>query len=135
MILLPIKPKYVDKILSWEKKVEFRKSSFSKNEDKLCLIYSSYPIKKIVWYFKYDLDIINSKDVYNKYWKIWWIDKKSLDDYYENKEFSSVMIIKELFKAEKINVVDILPWLKIPQSFCYLSEEQKETILKYNSFK
>jgi type I restriction enzyme S subunit len=130
MIFLPIKPKFVNKILSWEKTVEFRKTTFLKNDDKLCLIYSSYPIKKIVWYFKYELDIIKSKEVYNKYWKIWWIDKESLDEYYKNKDFSCVMIIKELFKIDEKNVVDIFPWLKIPQSFCYLSEEQKEIILK-----
>ena len=129
MIFLPIKPKYTSKILSWSKKVEFRKNSFIKNTDKLCLIYSSYPIKKIVWYFEYDLDIIQSSKVFEKYWNIWAIDKESLDKYYENKSFAYVLIIKKLVHIKAINVNELFPLLKIPQSFCYLSEEQKNKIL------
>ena len=49
-ILLPIKPVYVAKILSGEKKVEYRKKVVADVD--LILIYASAPIKKIVAEFK-----------------------------------------------------------------------------------
>ena len=46
-ILISIKPKYVDLILSGSKKYEYRKIQAQKNIDKL-IIYATYPIKKVV---------------------------------------------------------------------------------------
>lgn len=130
MILLPIKPKYVNKILSWEKKVEFRKNNFFKNEDNLCLIYSSYPVKKIVWFFEYYIDIVDTKDVFKKYWEIWCIDKENLDLYYENREISYILVFKKLTIIEGKKLDYFFTWLKIPQSFSYLWDEYKKKILK-----
>lgn len=47
LLLMSIKPKYVEKILLGEKRYEFRKR-FDKRKCDLMLIYSSYPVMKIV---------------------------------------------------------------------------------------
>ena len=49
-LLLSIRPEFVEKIISHEKKYEFRKRIFRKNVDKI-FIYSSSPEKKIIGYF------------------------------------------------------------------------------------
>lgn len=49
-LLLSIRPEFVKKIISHEKKYEFRKRIFRKNVDKI-FIYSSSPEKKIIGYF------------------------------------------------------------------------------------
>ena len=46
-ILIPIKPEYVDKILSGNKKYEYRKIKPKRKVDKM-IIYSTYPIMKVV---------------------------------------------------------------------------------------
>lgn len=52
-VLISIKPKYVNEILSGEKKFEFRKKIF-KQEVENIYIYSTSPKKKIVAKFKYN---------------------------------------------------------------------------------
>lgn len=49
-LLISIKPNFIEKIISHEKKYEFRKRIFRKNVDKI-FIYSSSPEKKIIGYF------------------------------------------------------------------------------------
>ena len=50
-VILSIKPKYVERILSGEKKYEFRKIIFKEPVDEV-IIYASSPIKKFVASFK-----------------------------------------------------------------------------------
>lgn len=51
-VLLSIKPDYCDKIISGEKKFEYRKAIFKKAVDRI-FIYSTMPIGRIVGYFDY----------------------------------------------------------------------------------
>ncbi len=46
-VIFSIKPKYVERILSGEKKYEFRKRIWKKQVDRV-FIYASSPVKKIV---------------------------------------------------------------------------------------
>jgi len=46
-ILISINPEYVEKILSGEKKYEFRKINPKRKVDKL-IIYETYPLMKVV---------------------------------------------------------------------------------------
>lgn len=51
-ILLPIKPLYANRILSGEKRVEYRKKVPSRTDISDVLIYASYPICRIIGEFK-----------------------------------------------------------------------------------
>ncbi|MDR3223832.1 MAG: hypothetical protein LBT66_08920 [Methanobrevibacter sp.] len=50
-VLISIKPNYVEKIVSKEKTYELRRTIFKK-EVKKAFIYSTYPEKKIIGYFR-----------------------------------------------------------------------------------
>ena len=47
-VLLSVKPKYAEEIISGRKKYEFRKSIFKREDIKKMYIYSSSPVKKII---------------------------------------------------------------------------------------
>lgn len=47
-VLLSIKPEYVDKIFSGDKKYEFRRAIFKNPNVKTIIIYSSSPVRKVV---------------------------------------------------------------------------------------
>ena len=51
-ILLSIKPQFVEKIFSGEKKYEFRKTEFKRKNIDSIIVYSSGNIKKIVGYYQ-----------------------------------------------------------------------------------
>ena len=51
-VILSIKPKHVEKILSGEKQYEFRKQIFKNPEVENIFIYASSPVKKIVAVFR-----------------------------------------------------------------------------------
>jgi predicted transcriptional regulator len=51
-VLLSVKPKYANEIISGRKKYEFRKSIFKREDIKKMYIYSSSPVKKIIAIWK-----------------------------------------------------------------------------------
>ncbi|OTQ00605.1 hypothetical protein B5S43_08290, partial [Gilliamella apicola] len=53
-VLLSIKPEFVEKILSGEKKYEFRKKLFKRQSVKTIVIYATMPIGKVVGEFDID---------------------------------------------------------------------------------
>jgi len=50
-VLLSIKPEYADKILSGEKRFEFRKSIFKKEGIRTVIIYATMPVGKVIGEF------------------------------------------------------------------------------------
>ncbi len=119
-ILMPIKPKYVDEILSGRKKYEYRTIKPKRNVDKM-IIYSTYPVMKIVA----EVDIIDiledtSEKVWEKTKEYSSTTKEAFDNYYKNKK---VVIA---YKLGNINVYEIPKELKdfginyYPQSFVYI---------------
>ena len=81
-VLLSVKPEYVDKILAHEKLYEFRKSIFKQNVERI-YIYSTYPVKKIVGYFKVTEIIHRSpKKLWELFWEVSGISEKDFFRYY-----------------------------------------------------
>ena len=52
-ILLSIKPQYVEKIISGEKRYEFRKNEFKRRDIDTIVVYSSGNVKKLVGEIKF----------------------------------------------------------------------------------
>ncbi len=84
-IILPIHPRYVEKILSGEKKVEYRKTRLKRKPDKI-IIYATAPISKIVAEVQIE-NILEMK--INELWKltkkISGIEKSFFTKYYDSK--------------------------------------------------
>ena len=65
-VLLSVKPKYAEEILSGRKKYEFRKTIFRREDVEKIYIYSSSPVKKIIAIVDIDGILSDSPD---KLWK------------------------------------------------------------------
>ena len=86
-ILLPINPKYVEKILSGDKKYEYRKNKPKKNNINKIIIYSTSPIMKVVAEVEIEEILEDTKEnIWNKTNKYSGITKEFYDKYYQNKK-------------------------------------------------
>ena len=84
IILMSIKPEYVNKIFSGEKKYEYRKRLCKEKIDTI-IVYSSSPIQKVVGELKIKQVLYDKKNViWNKTYKHGGITKIKYDKYYEN---------------------------------------------------
>lgn len=121
-VLLSIKPKFAESILSGRKKYEFRKKAFSQKNIGRVYIYSTAPIKKIVGAFRIN-SIIEDKpsSLWHRLKDNAGIFEKEFFDYFKNREVGFAFEIVDVEKFE--NPVDpkiIFPNFVPPQSFCYI---------------
>lgn len=123
-VLLSIKPVYAEKIISNQKKYEFRKLIFKNSAHvEKAFIYSSSPMKKIIGHFEIG-EIIsdNPKNLWEKCHEFAGISKKQFFEYFKNKEKGFAISIEN---PQKYNP-SIDPFIefdnfKAPQSFYYVS--------------
>ena len=98
IILMSIKPEYVDEIFSGRKRYEYRKKVCKEKVDKI-IVYSSSPVKKVVGELIINQVLQDKKniiwDITNKYGGI---NKEKFDKYYENYEYAVAYEIKKVIK-------------------------------------
>ena len=122
-VLLSIKPKYVQKIFSGQKKFEFRKNIFKKNISSV-VIYSSSPVKKIVGEFTIK-NILEGKIEYiwQQTYKFAGITKEEYLSYFNKKNKAFAIEINEIKKYN--NPIDPLILFSKnftpPQSYKYIT--------------
>ncbi len=120
-ILMSIKPQYVDKIFSGEKKYEYRKRLCQKKIDRI-IVYSSSPIKKVVG------ELIIKQVLYHNKNTIWnmtnqygGIDKIEFDQYYENLENAVAYEIEKVIIYDKPKDLMDYHIKSAPQSYVYIN--------------
>lgn len=119
-VILSIKPEFVEKIFSGEKRYEYRKVLFKQKVDTV-YIYASRPISKIVGEFKIEEIICDTPE---NIWKLTkeqsGVTKKFFDKYYKGKEKGVALKIKEYKEYEEgLNPESLITNFKVPQSFIY----------------
>lgn len=119
-VVMPVKPCYVEKIFSGEKKYEYRKVMPKKNIDKI-IIYSTSPVCRVVGEVEV-FDIIID-DVY----KIWDMTKDysgiSFDNYckyYKNREKAVAYKLGNVLIYDRPLMLNDLGINYVPQSYIYL---------------
>lgn len=130
MIFLPIKPKYAFAIHSGEKKVEFRKVTFSR-EERFCIVYASSPVKRIIGYFELtNIEKGSPKKIWKKYRDVGCISEKDFFAYYSNSEMAVAIEIKDYtpLKSE-VDPRLKLENFKVPQSFRYLKTHEVKNLM------
>ena len=123
IILMSIKPEYVDKIFSGEKKYEYRKRLCKEKIDTI-IVYSSSPIQKVVGELKIKQVLYDKKNViWNKTNKYGGITKIKYDNYYEN---CGYVVAYEIEKAVLYNKPKDLKDYNLkaaPQSYVYIKNK------------
>ena len=121
-VLLSIKPEFVEKILSGEKKFEYRRCIFKNKSVDTIIIYSTKPVGKIVGEIK--IDEILDFDIDT----LWELTKHNsglkydyFKSYFHDKEEGYAIKFKDVTEyAKPILLTDLRENLKAPQSFCYI---------------
>ena len=133
-VLISIHPDYVNKILSGEKLLEFRRS-WTAIPAKLLVIYATSPMQRIVALAVIKQVHVGSK---TKLWKLsqkigGGISRRKLFSYLANKknpvaiELAGVQKIPCVLDPKKLFGKDFRP----PQSFCYLNNNAYLQIVKH----
>lgn len=124
-IIISIHPVFVDKILSGEKKYEFRKHL--PKDVRYMLVYSTNPIKKITALVEIDSIIIDTPDIiWRKTRKQAGVTKVFFDSYFRNKPIAYAARFKKVHKLPSpILIKDLNGIDTAPQSYIYLKEPIK----------
>lgn len=124
-IMLSIKPEFIDKIMTGEKRFEYRRM-LPTNPVENVIMYSTYPVSKVVGMFSVKRIISTSPD---KLWAITkdksGISKEYFDRYFKDKLFAHAFEIETVYPYNTpIDVSLFLESGKPPQSFCYINEDK-----------
>jgi predicted transcriptional regulator len=120
-VILSIRPKYVEPILSGAKRYEFRKFIFNKYVNE-AYIYATSPVKKIVAVFKIGNIIRDSpKELWSRLGPLSGLNEDEFFDYFKGIEVGFAIEIEniEVF-SPPLDPKEIMPGFYPPQSFCYL---------------
>jgi len=119
-VLLSMKPQYVEKVLSGEKKYEFRKRIWKKNVDRV-FIYATSPVKRIVASFVPG-EIVEGapEDLWNRFGEFSGISWKEFSDYFKGGEKGFTIKVKELKNFnDPLDPHSMIDGFQVPVSFHY----------------
>ena len=130
LVILSIKPKYAERILSGEKKCEFRKSSFPRHI-KTAIIYESKPVGKIVGWFNISKhETGKPMDIWKKHSKIGGITEKEFIEYYDGYNEAVCLKIDKVYRLDSpIDPFESDHDFVIPQSFRYVNNEDYNMLI------
>lgn len=122
-ILLPIKPKYVEQILSGKKKVEYRKRLASQGNVDRVLIYASSPVKLVVAEFTIAERL---QDTPSRLWEqtshFGGITHDAFTKYFEGCSVAYAYSISKLYIYSRPIPLSDYGLTKAPQNFCYIED-------------
>ena len=121
-IILSIKPEYVEKIFSGEKKYEYRKIIFKQKVD-TAYIYASSPIRKIVGEFRIERIICDAPEtIWRQTKEQSGVSKIFFEKYYKGRSKGVALKIMNCKEYDNwINPKLLIPDFKAPQSFIYVN--------------
>ena len=123
-ILLSIKPQYVEKIISGEKRYEFRKREFKRKDIDTIVVYSSGNVKKLIGEIKFKRILSDTPDlIWQKTHAQSGMSEESFMRYYMNKSKAYAIAIDSFCPYdEPMNLETKYPGVKAPQSYRYVDE-------------
>lgn len=131
--LISIHPGYVEKIVSGEKRLEFRRSWAALPVDYL-VIYATAPVKRIVAFAEIGQTHRGSK---SSLWRLsqlegGGISRRKLFAYLDGKKDAVALELKRNFRlVNEVDPLDVFgPAFRPPQSFRYLAREEWVLLLK-----
>ena len=123
-ILLPIKPLYANRILSGEKKVEYRKQVLSRRNVSNVLIYASRPVCRVIGEFRIAGIISDTPD---KLWKktagVGGINRTDYFAYFANHSIAYAYQIEEVKVFGTPRTLSEYGLKHAPQNFVYVEDD------------
>lgn len=130
VIFYPIRPKYAQKIISGEKKFEYRRVKPKRNVTHI-VIYSSSPEQLIIGLASVSEIITgSSNDVWKSTHKFGGISKIEYDNYFKGANSACAIGIDIVYKLEvPINPKTVFENFTVPQSFKYLEASSVKLLM------
>lgn len=121
-VLLSIKPEYAEKILSGEKRFEFRKALFKNKDVKTVVIYATMPVGKVVGEFEFDGVVTGTpKAVWLQTENYSGISQDFFEEYFEGREMAHAIKVGHVKRyCEPLNLTSLVPNGLAPQSYRYI---------------
>lgn len=122
-VLLSIKPEYVERIISGEKRFEYRKRIFKEKVNSV-VVYSTKPVGKIIGEFTIEKIISDSPQrLWDQTYEYSGVSKDFFMDYFDKKEIGFALKIKDFIKYnEPINPNLFFDRFTPPQSYKYITD-------------
>lgn len=119
-ILISINPEYVAKILSGEKKYEYRTKAAKRDVDSL-LIYETTPVKRVVAEAKV-LEVLelSPKELWDVTSEYSGITKSFFDAYFKGRKIAYAYRLGEIRRYEQPKELSFFGVKSAPQSFIYI---------------
>lgn len=132
--LLSIRPPFVERILSGEKTVEFRRTSFP---DSLAtvVVYCTAPVQRVVAYFSVrEIVVASPAKLWRLYHRTSGIARQSFFEYYEGCQCGSALRIGKVTPLTRpISLRLVSNGMKPPQSVRYLDDQLYERVRSYTT--
>ena len=124
-VLLSIKPEFVEKIFSGEKKFEYRRSIFKNPDVDTVIVYSTMPVGKVVGEFKIQTILnLNIEELWNKTQLKSGLNYSFYKSYFHDKDKGYAIKIHAVKEYEEpLLLSELGENLKAPQSFCYIKDD------------
>lgn len=118
--LMSIHPRFVERILDGEKRVEFRKTAF-RHAVTHVLIYSTEPVSKIVGIFEVSgVECDSPDDLWARFELVAGLPSEEFHAYYSGCEVGVAIQIGRVFRLDAPRTLEaVLPGAQAPQSFRY----------------
>lgn len=123
-VLLSIKPEFADKILSGQKRFEFRKVIFKSKDVRSVVVYSSSPVQRVIGEFDVSGILeMTPEELWGVTSDLAGIEKDYFDEYFEGRNKGFAIKIGNLKKYKRPMLLKELGVSTPPQSFCYLNDQ------------
>ena len=134
-VLLSVKPKYANEIISGRKKYEFRKSIFKRENIEKMYIYSSSPVQKIIAIVDIDGILSDSpKELWGQCHEDAGISEGEFFDYFKNSDIGYAIKISNVQEfSTPIDPYFVDEDFRPPQSFYYLPMSYLLTYWNYQN--
>ncbi|KOA18320.1 50S ribosomal protein L22/unknown domain fusion protein [Clostridium homopropionicum DSM 5847] len=122
-VLLSIKPEYAEKIFTGEKKYEYRRNLFKRDDIKIVVVYVTKPVGKVIGEFEIDNILRGNPNSIWEQTKLYsGIDENAYIEYFSQKDMGFAIEIKKTRIYKKpLELAELSPKIKYPpQSFMYI---------------
>lgn len=130
--LLSIRPEYAEAILDGTKRVEFRRTRFSRDVS-FVVIYATQPVGKVVGWFEVEgIESSTPGDLWARFQDCGGISKTQFLDYYTGTETGYAIRVRSaqrLTRAKQLKSASGLD--RPPQSFAYLAARKARRLIEH----
>jgi type I restriction enzyme S subunit len=129
--VLSIEPSFARKILSGEKRYEFRRSSFADHAAvEFVYLYASAPEQRIVGAFTTTRVVeAQPETLWDRFGDAGGVDRERFFDYFEGADTGYAICVDEAHEFEmSLDPTEQFEDFSIPVSFCYLNDTERETL-------